>query len=125
MRFGFHQPISAVDSQLSRMTIDRKAKTWEDAFVIVPSDANYPYSWLQILGFAILVLFPTLSLTVCGLRVYSRRLANGFGTGELPIIPYVLQMLSANICYQDDWLIFFAMVGGKYAFERLQECTRS
>jgi len=107
------------------MTIDRKAKTWEDAFVIVPSDANYPYSWLQILGFAILVLFPTLSSTVCGLRVYSRRLANGFGTGELPIIPYVLQMLSANICYQDDWLIFFAMVGEKYAFERLQECTRS
>ncbi len=61
-------------------------KPWilEDAFVVIPSDDKYgpyPYNGLQILGFVIVGVFPVLSLTVCGLRVYSRRLAKGFGMG--------------------------------------------
>jgi len=55
-----------------------------DAFVVIPDDSVYglyPYNGLQILGFAIIIFFIGLSSTVCGLRVYSRRLANGFGPG--------------------------------------------
>jgi len=62
----------------------RKPLLLPDAFVVIPDESiygSYPYNGLQILGFIIVVFFPSLSLTVCGLRVYSRRLAKGFGMG--------------------------------------------
>jgi hypothetical protein len=52
------------------------------AFVIIPDYGPYPYSALQIFGFAILGFFPTLSLVVVGLRVYSRRLMGGLALGK-------------------------------------------
>jgi len=58
------------------------ARKWADAFVIVPQYGPYPYSGLQVFGFAILGFFPTLSLVVCGLRVLSRRLLGGFALGK-------------------------------------------
>jgi hypothetical protein len=62
----------------------RKPLLLSDAFVAIPDESvygPYPYNGLQILGFVIVVFFPSVSLTVCGLRVYSRRLAKGFGMG--------------------------------------------
>jgi hypothetical protein len=61
-----------------------------DAFVIFPDErvyGPYPYNGLQVLGFVIVVFFPALSLTTCGLRVYSRRLAKGFGMGTFATPP--------------------------------------
>jgi len=58
------------------------ARKWADAFVIVPQYGSYPYSELQIFGFALLSFFPALSLVVCGLRVISRRLVGGFALGK-------------------------------------------
>jgi len=57
------------------------ARKWEDAFVIIPEYGSYPYSELQIFGFAVLGFFPTLALVVCGLRIYSRRLVGGLALG--------------------------------------------
>ncbi|KAK3349174.1 hypothetical protein B0T25DRAFT_547383 [Lasiosphaeria hispida] len=74
---------------MSSETTPSRIRLWGDGFVITPSNGPYPYSGLQILGFVILASLPTLSLTVCGFRIYSRRLANGFG--------------------MDDWFIFSAM----------------
>jgi len=66
-------------------------RKWEDAFVIVPGPqyGPYPFSSFQLFGFALLGIFPGLSLLVCGLRAYSRRLAGGFA--------------------MDDWFVFLAM----------------
>lgn len=73
---------------MSKSNITRK---WEDAFVIVPGPqyGPYPFSSFQNFGFALLGIFPGLSLLVCGLRAYSRRLAGGFA--------------------MDDWFVFLAM----------------
>ncbi|KAK3363387.1 hypothetical protein B0T25DRAFT_596600 [Lasiosphaeria hispida] len=68
--------------------IPRPVQKLEDAFIVIP-DGPYPYDGLQILGYFLIIFFPLLSLTVCGLRVHSRRLSKGFGW--------------------DDWLIFLAM----------------
>ncbi len=52
----------------------------KDAFIIVPS-GPYPYSGLQIFAYFLEIFFPLVSLVVIGLRIYSRRLAKGFGMG--------------------------------------------
>ncbi|KAK3392968.1 hypothetical protein B0H63DRAFT_5656 [Podospora didyma] len=57
-------------------------------FALVPA-GPVPYSGLQVFGHFLLAFFPLMSLVVCCLRVYSRRLSKGFGL--------------------DDWLIFLAM----------------
>ena len=64
---------------------DTAIRTWEDAIVIIPGSqyGTYPQSALQVFGFVLLALFPILSLVVCGLRAYSRRLVGGFGLGQL------------------------------------------
>lgn len=55
--------------------------TPEDAFAVNPI-GPVPYSGYQAFGISLIVLFPLLALTACGLRVYSRRLSGGLGLGE-------------------------------------------
>ncbi|KAK3336642.1 hypothetical protein B0T19DRAFT_45651 [Cercophora scortea] len=62
----------------------------EDAAFALEPAGPVPYSGLQMYGFFVVVVFTLLSLVVCGMRVYSKRLSSGFGI--------------------DDWLILIAMV---------------
>ncbi|KAK0618820.1 hypothetical protein B0T14DRAFT_196543 [Immersiella caudata] len=74
---------------MSKTITNNDTRSWENAFVIAPEYGPYPYSGLQIFGFAIIGFFPLLSLVVVALRVYSRRLVGGLAL--------------------DDWLILLAM----------------
>lgn len=53
-----------------------------NAFIINPPDGPYPYSGLQVFGYVVIGFFTALSLVVCGLRVYSRRLIKGLYIGK-------------------------------------------
>lgn len=53
-----------------------------NAFLINPPVGPYPYSGLQVFGYVVIGFFTTLSLVVCGLRVYSRRLIKGLCIGK-------------------------------------------
>ena len=61
---------------------NQSALPLQNAFIIDPPVGPYPYSGLQVFGYVVIGFFTTMSLAVCGLRVYSRRLAKGLGIGE-------------------------------------------
>ena len=77
-----------------------------DATVITPDESvygPYPYSDLQAFGFALVAFFAGLSLTACGLRVYSCRLSKGFLIGELHPSRYMRYMREVNHVQMTGW----------------------
>jgi hypothetical protein len=79
------------------------------AFAVNPSEPVVPYSGVQVFGFFAVALFPALSLTACGLRVYSRRLSQGLGLGEQGRF-LAAAVMGLLIRHADDWLMFLAAV---------------
>lgn len=72
-------------SDMSATPANKSAATplpLRNAFIINPPDGPYPYSGLQVFGYVVIGFFTALSLVVCGLRVYSRRLIKGLYVGK-------------------------------------------
>lgn len=72
-------------SDMSATPANKSAATplpLRNAFIINPPDGPYPYSGLQVFGYVVIGFFTALSLVVCGLRVYSRRLIKGLYIGK-------------------------------------------
>jgi len=74
------EPPESTEPSIAYSGPTKKTLYLHDAFIIQPG-GDYHYSWLQIFGIFLSSIFPLCSLIVIGLRIYSRKLAKGFGMG--------------------------------------------